>query len=166
MRLPFKKVADNINDLRHMETQKLPIPGIDSPDHYLVIMASQKSYGTWQIEGFHTLGENNHPPGFLMLEQAFIKVVQHYHRAAPQRVGKTTQGNFDDAFLILRAMEESVLAYMDRTAGIEPAGHFMSAYRLLPQEDRIRLDGLYFSIQRDKGPVLPPRRPPGMTPPF
>jgi len=67
--------------------------------------------------------------------------------------------NLDEAFLILRELEEAYLKYDSTAPGKEPFDHYMAAYRLMPQQFREGLDDIYLDRQGKKE-ILPPKKPP------
>jgi hypothetical protein len=152
-----RKAARSFDDVRYMRTRRLPVPGLNDPDKYFIFEAKRGDDGYWKVEGKHNL--RNVTSGVEDVSKAFADV---FRKHAGQRSALLASYifNFDAAFMILREMEEAVLAHNgDAAPTPEPDHHFMAAYRLLPQAFRTTLDETYFRGLREKGPVLAPKKP-------
>lgn len=163
----FKRSARRDNMPQLMRTQRLPVPGQPADDlHFVYFTAKVNETGIWEIKGYHSDGAEQ-LPGLHRVISAFLKTIRQYHRNPPENITNVTSACFDDAYLILRAIEDSVEKHLGLPPRPEPEGHFMQAYRQLADTEKVRLDGLYFSILRENGPVLPPQKlPRGPKPGF
>ncbi len=160
MRSFFKRSARD-NMPQHMRTQRFPVTtGQADRPYFLYFTAKVNETGIWEIQGHHSPGAEDFD-SLHNIAKAFIKVIRQYHNHPPENIPNIVSGGFDDAFLILRAIEDSVEKHLAIPPKPEPQGHFMQIYRTLPDAEKARLDGLYFSILRKNGPVLPPQKPPG-----
>lgn len=147
----FGKSSDSFDRTKEMVTRELPIPDLEGTKKYIQFIAKKDKDGLWTITSNNNV--KSVTGGIIEVSKAWSAVQTKYLGVASDSGYKMT---FDSAFLILRDMEESLLKYRETEPGAEPKGHYMHAYRLLPQGLKTRLDETYFSYMRTKAPILPP----------
>ena len=166
----FNRSAKHFDDVTEMVTRKLPIPDIDDDDKYVQFVARRDENGYWAISSrnnVHTVTE-----GIEHVSRAFQSAL-HKHlseslNASQTKRQKQGEMTFDNAFIILRDLEKSVLAHAETlAAGAEPKNHFMAAWRLMPPKLQTRLNTeteyrdththtpLFPSPKKDKKPPPP-----------
>lgn len=154
LRKLFNKAADSFDQVQTMVTRQLPIPQLEGTDKHVQFTATRGKDGYWTITSKHNLRQ---------MTGGLQTVSRAYQAAATKHTGQTPEKggdfklNFDNAFLILRDMEESLLKYDGTTAKEEPKHHYMAAYRLLPVQFREGLDDLFFSRTEKKGEIMEPK---------
>lgn len=147
----FGNSSDSFDRTKEMKTRELPIPDLEGTKKYIQFTAKKGKDGLWSITSSHNV--KSVTGGIVEISKAWRAAQTKYLGVAADSDFKMT---FDTAFLMLRDMEESLLKYRESEPGAEPKGHYMHAYRLLPQGLKTKLDDTYFSYMRTKGQILPP----------
>ncbi|MBI3441121.1 MAG: hypothetical protein HY052_04860 [Proteobacteria bacterium] len=142
-----------------MLTRKMALP--DKGGHILQIqfLAKRDSEGFWEVFDITRSSDRGQSVDMAMMRADATQ------KALMKHLGKDSQGdkmNFDEAFLVLRELEEGYLKYSGAVPDKEPFDHYMAAYRLLPQQFREGLDDVY-QMRRDKSDILPRRDPPAKS---
>lgn len=136
------KPADSFEQVQQMVTRPLPIPGLEGPGKPIVFVAKRTKEGLWQIGAKYDLRKTT---GSLdRMDEIFVKAMEK-HAGKKFKSASELLLNFDNAFLMLRDLEESLLAAAGRSPSSEPSDHFMEAYRLLPRQFRESLDDIHFA---------------------
>lgn len=150
----FNRVADSFDKLTTMVTRKLPVPDMEGAGKFVQFTATRGKDGYWTISSKHNM--TSITAGFQTVSRAYHQAVEkHANRTSVP--GDTVSMNFDTAFLVLKDMEESLIAHTGTVPDSEPKHHFMHAYRLLPEQFRAGLDDLLFKRTEQKGQLLPPK---------
>jgi len=150
----FNKAADSFDQVTQMVTRKLPIPDLEGTDKFIQFTAKREKSGQWTISSKHNLKQVT--AGLQDVSRAYLAAAEKHLGRRPY-AGEAAEMNFDNASLILRDLEESLLKYKATLAGEEPKHHYMAAYRLLPKQFREGLDDIFFDRTEKKGQILPPK---------
>lgn len=166
----FNKTASSFDEVKAMLTRKLPLPGLGDGDKFIQIRAERRKSGYWALTFKHNLRTvTAHSEETMRCFQRALKKHTGKHHDIFDRFGDPAECvvNFDSAFLVLREMEETMQKLSPTLPPAEePAHHYMTAYRLMPQTFRENIDYLYFARMQDGKPVWqldqpqPPRRKP------
>lgn len=151
LKILFGKSSDSFDRTREMKTRELPIPDLEGTNKYIQFIAKKGKDGLWTISSQNNI--KSVTGGILQVSDAWRAVQNKYLGRTGDTDFKMT---FDNAFLILRDLEEALLKYRNTEPKEEPKGHYMHVYRLLPQGLKTKLDDTYFLHQRTKGSILPP----------
>jgi hypothetical protein len=163
----FNRRAKSFDDVKEMVTRKLPVPDMGGDDKFVQFTARRDSEGYWTLSSKNNL--KTVTQGVETLSQAFQKAIDKHLSCAraqtPNLRQKQSLMTFDSAFLILRDMEQSLLAFTGEAAKEEPANHYMAAWRLMPQRLQESLNAE--AERRDAGAdsALFPKNNPAIKPP-
>lgn len=153
-----RKAADKFDQVDQMVTRKLPIPDLDGTDKYVQLTAKRDRHGLWTITGKNNMKMIT--SGMRAIDRAYNAALAKHAADAPKpEKDSPLRMDFDQAYLMLRDMEESLLKYNATPPAEEPPRHYMAAYRLLPQGFREKMDELLRLRTEEAGEILPPRMP-------
>lgn len=159
----FNKAVNSFDDVKQMTTRQLPLPGLEGTDKFVQLTAKRTAEGYWTISMQNNV--KTITAGVEDVARAYRAAITKYTHRKAVSADEVFRMNFDAAFLILRDMEESLMQHAGSTPQAEPEGHYMAAYRLLPQAFRTQIDELYHEKQGENGGILPPRARPGANKP-
>ncbi len=152
----FRKItgrpADSFDQVNVMTTRKLPIPNFEGTDKFVQFTAKRTKEGIWQID--YKTNVKSVTAGFQTVQEAYPAAILKHLGSVPSKPALQTY-NFDNAFLILKDLEESLLKYSGVVPGEEPDRHYMAAYRLLPRQFQEGLDDLFLARTETKGSIVP-----------
>lgn len=138
----FRKAAKSFDRVKCMVTRKLPLPDLGDTGHTLQFTARRDEMGYWTVVGHHNISTIT--DGVEKINDAYRSVISRHTGVPVADLRDSMRMTFDTAFIILREMEEITLAHHHPSAlGPEPVNHYMGAYRLLPENLRVKLDARF-----------------------
>lgn len=155
-----RKAAKSIDEVDRMYTRRLPIPGLANSKRFIIFFAERNNAGQWKV-----FSQDNYvvDAGKITTEMKLSSaaIQKAFTKHISRGVTKDLKMNFDQAFLVLRELEEAYLQHANKTPDKEPFDHYMAAYRLLPRQFQESLDEIYKSRLAEGG-ILPakPTAPP------
>lgn len=158
------RTPDSFADVKEVTTRKLPLPCNTTSRDFVVFSAKKEKDGRWSLHGYyaHTISPKI---SISQVAAAFSQVIlKNVPPSTPVDL-KKTRFNFDQIFLILKEMEETMLCNNQASTEVEPPNHYMAAYRLLPKVFRETLADMY-AQNLEKGRVLPPKPQSGGSSPY
>lgn len=147
--------ARSLEAVDEMYTRRINISEDKKRPLFVQFVAERKADGYWKI---FDISDNEWQYLPLIHSRQHIKAVQKVFSKHLGRNSKEDSMNFDEAFLILRELEESYLKYTGKQAGPEPFDHYTAAFRLVPTQFHESMEEIY-QKRRGEGDILPPREP-------
>ena len=147
-----RQQAKTCGEVDRMCTRKLPIKNAGKVDSSIYFLGKKNKTGHW---GLFSINKGPIPPKELTLLENTLRAIYKKHLGQSSTEDSM---NFDEAFLILRELEETYLKHGAAAPDTEPFDHYMAASRLLPKQFREGLDDLYRTRQPEKE-ILPSKAP-------